>query len=41
MEDLPNFSSLVSPLNDLVKKEVTFHWEKSKKKLPKNKVLAH
>jgi len=25
---VPNFSSLVSPLNELVKKDVTFHWGK-------------
>jgi len=24
---VPNFSSLASPLNDLVKKDVTFHWD--------------
>ena len=32
---VPKFSSLASPLNLLVKKDVTFHWGKNKKKLSK------
>ena len=43
----PNFSSLASPLNELVKKDVTFHWQgegggglETRKNFPKNKVLV-
>jgi len=37
---VPNFSSLASPLNELVKKDVTFHWgEKQEKNFQRIKYL--